>query len=187
MTHNTTMPDHIRAAANDRLCAALRRLGACPESLEWITNQQFATIQEAWDECTRADWMLCYYLWQNGTPSISHEFYEASFQYLWKETGSAIDIQPWITRACTIPSNDRNLAVEFRLEILTMVDNDPDQESRRQKLAVAYAIASYAIGSRDYVFGQLHHEYFYDLGPHHACDKEWADIVRKHFPTPPTI
>lgn len=43
--------------------APLRALGACDGSdsaLEWLEQGGFATLQDAWDACTRADWMLWY-------------------------------------------------------------------------------------------------------------------------------
>jgi hypothetical protein len=33
----------------------LTKLGACSESIEWVGDR---TMQEAWDKCERADWML---------------------------------------------------------------------------------------------------------------------------------
>jgi hypothetical protein len=39
-----------------KLTTRLRRMGACPEAVEWA--QPYATLQEAWDACERADWML---------------------------------------------------------------------------------------------------------------------------------
>ena len=34
----------------------LKRLGACPEAVEWASS--YPTIQAAWEVCERGDWML---------------------------------------------------------------------------------------------------------------------------------
>ena len=44
----------------------LKELSACPEAVEWAS--QFETIQEAWDNCERGDWMLWLLGKQVGSP-----------------------------------------------------------------------------------------------------------------------
>ena len=44
----------------------LKELRACPEAIEWA--KQFNSIQEAWDNCERGDWMLWLLGKQVGSP-----------------------------------------------------------------------------------------------------------------------
>ena len=40
------------------LIRKLRSLEACDEAVSWLKSTDHATLQEAWDGCERADWML---------------------------------------------------------------------------------------------------------------------------------
>lgn len=41
-----------------QLLARLRSLDACSEAVEWLKASDHQTLQEAWDACERADWLL---------------------------------------------------------------------------------------------------------------------------------
>ena len=39
----------------------IEALDACPPAIEWLREKNYATLQEAWDNCERGDWMLWLY------------------------------------------------------------------------------------------------------------------------------
>jgi len=39
----------------------LKELEACPEAIEWCTERNITTLEEAWEKCERGDWMLWLY------------------------------------------------------------------------------------------------------------------------------
>jgi len=36
----------------------IERMGACRDAIEWLVDMDYPTLQDAWDNCLRADWML---------------------------------------------------------------------------------------------------------------------------------
>ena len=42
----------------------LIKLNACEEAINWLETNKFTSLQEAWQVCKRADWML-WLLWSN--------------------------------------------------------------------------------------------------------------------------
>ncbi|MCK5022761.1 MAG: hypothetical protein KAS04_01175, partial [Candidatus Aenigmarchaeota archaeon] len=44
----------------------LRKLGACPQAVEWAKD--YPTLQQAWNNCERGDWMLWLVGKQSGPP-----------------------------------------------------------------------------------------------------------------------
>lgn len=36
----------------------IEKMRACPEAIAWLRERNYPTLQEAWDNCKRGDWML---------------------------------------------------------------------------------------------------------------------------------
>ena len=45
-------------AQSRSLTSQLVAIGACREALRWVNNRGITTLQEAWEQCQRADWLV---------------------------------------------------------------------------------------------------------------------------------
>ena len=67
--------------------AALERLGACGEAVEWCRTQPDA--QTAWERCEREDWML-WLLGCVGWPAGARAAYDAAMRPAWEAYDAAV-------------------------------------------------------------------------------------------------
>jgi hypothetical protein len=54
---SATIPEHAN------LLESIRRAGACDEAFEWVKSNEYDTLVEAWDACSRGDWMAWAIAW----------------------------------------------------------------------------------------------------------------------------
>lgn len=55
------------------------RMHACEPAVEWLEDSNFTSMEDAWNACTRADWMLWCACMQAGHPGASTEVTQRFF------------------------------------------------------------------------------------------------------------
>jgi len=160
----------------------IKRLGACEDAVEWAS--QYKTPEKAWINCKRGDWML----WLLGK--------------LAGEPGSD-SRKPLVLAACEcarlslpyVKKGDKRplKAMEVAEQWAKGEGNITLEDVRAAAASAAYSAASsaaYAAYAASYAASAAAASAAYSAASSLARQrtlKQCADIVRKHYPVPPTL
>jgi hypothetical protein len=167
-------------SSETQLCTKLKRLGACQESLRWV--EKFDNPQAAWAACERGDWMLWLLGKLSGPPcSTSRKAVVAACCECARLALPRFEsVYPHDKRPRTaIETAERHCKGEADLN---------EVERTAAAAYAAYAAAAYAAAYAAVAdYAAVYAFYAVDAAFKTKRPTKCADIVRKHFPQPPTL
>jgi|WetSurMetagenome_2_1015567.scaffolds.fasta_scaffold167117_4 hypothetical protein len=178
----------------NEIVSVLRGLRACEESVTWARGlPSGTTLQQAWDLCPRADWLL----WVLGEAKADRRLFvlaacacaRTSLRFVTSD-----EKRPRIAIE-TAESWARGEALDD--EVLEAVyaaigaDNNADAYARAAARAAAYAFraTAYAVDAATYAANAAAVYAVHEVADTIRCEAlaRMADIVRGFFPHPPTV
>jgi hypothetical protein len=177
---------------NEKVVKWLEGLHACPEAVEWVAKQ--TTTKQAWQDCKRGDWMLWLLGKLSGKPGSAARknlvlaacgCARLSLKYVSKgEERPRIAIEKaekWAHGKATLD--------EVRDAAYAAADS-ADYADDAYAAYAAYAAAAnaaYAAANAAYAAANAAYAAYADADAKTKTFAKCADIVRKHYPTPPRM
>jgi len=173
--------------------AKIKSLGACRSALEWL--QSYTDPQKAWGECERGDWMLWLLSWQSEDSEPRKKLVYTACQCARLALPNIKDerarkcietTEAWIRGEASIAQVKDARSAAYDAAFFAASDVAYDAAYAAFAAAAYVSVATYAAYADDVIAAHASVAIYADDVT--AVDrKQCANIVREHYPDPPTL